>query len=420
MLEGYLPPVWRQAEVNPPRSITSDLRPISLTPVMSKCMEAFVVRWLLDTIGAKLDPCQYGNIKGRSTTLALIRMMHDWATASDQNRAMVRVLLVDFGKAFDLIDHNILVTKLETLQVPAALVRWIHAFLSDRRQRVRLQDDVSEWLSVNGGVPQRTKLGPILFLVMINDLRFDVPTVKYVDDTTVYECIPKNGSSCLQSEADALSQWCDSNGAKINTRKTVELRIDFSKLPRETSPVNIYSNDISTVSSTKLLGVVVSNDLSWSQNTDAICKKASQRLHYLVHLRRAGLDSKQLVALYCSFVRPILEYCMCVWHFALTKTSSSSLERVQERALHIIFGFDKSYDECLEKSAIVSLKERRESRCRKLFCDMQRSDHVLHDLLPPLRQPSHSLRSFRAREPGLCHTDRCSKSFVHACLRYFQ
>ena len=285
---------------------------------------------------------------------------------------------------------------------------------------MRLQDDVSEWLSVNGGVPQGTKLGPILFLVMINDLRFDVPTVKYVDDTTVYECIPKNGSSRLQFEADALSQWCDSNGAKINTRKTVELRIDFSKLPRETSPIYIDFSDISTVSSTKLLGVIVNDDLSWSQNTDVICKKASQRLHYLVHLRGAGLDARQLVALYCSFVRPVLEYCMCVWHFALTKASSSCLEHVQERALRIIFGFNKSYDDCLKESAIESLKERRESRCRKLFCDMQRSDHALHDLLPPLRQPSHSLRSFRAREPRLCHTDRCSKSFIHACLQHFQ
>ena len=291
MIDGQLPTVWTRAEVvpipkvHPPRSITTDLRPISLTPVLSKCFETFITKWLMDVIGPQLDPNQYGNVKGRPTQHALLRMLHEWTSSTDQAKAMLRILLVDFSKAFDLINHNLLIDKLEALDVPKALTRWIHAFLSDRQQRVRLQDDVSDWLRVNGGVPQGTKLGPVLFLVMINDLHVQLPTVKYVDDTTIFECLPRNAPSTLQPQADALSQWCDMNGCRINTKKTAELRIDFSKSPRDCPSISINNRDISVFSQAKLLGVVICDDLSWEANTSAICSKASQRLHYLVNLK---------------------------------------------------------------------------------------------------------------------------------------
>ena len=118
--------------------------------------------------------------------LALVRMLHDWYTVTDKAKALVRVLLVDFRKAFDLINHNLLLEKLESLQVPKVLVRWIHAFLSDRKQRVKLADDLSDWLSINGGVPQGTKLGPILFLVLINDLCLPCDVTRCTEDV---ECV---------------------------------------------------------------------------------------------------------------------------------------------------------------------------------------------------------------------------------------
>ena len=153
---------------------------------------------------------------------------------------------------------------------------------------MKLQDDFSDWLAINGGVPQGTKLGPILFLVMINDLRLAMPTMKYVDDTTIFETIPRNSVSYLQTQADALSSWCESNGAKVNSKKTLELRIDFSKLDRELDPIIINNSFISIVLSTKLLGLMVSDDLSI--NTQYVCNRASRRLHFLVNLRRTGLN----------------------------------------------------------------------------------------------------------------------------------
>ena len=223
-----------------------------------------------------------------------------------------------------------------------------------------------------------------------------------------------------QRQADALALWCDVNGAKINARKTVEMRIDFSKATRDTSSIVLNDSEISIVSHTKLLGVIVSDDLSWSENTSMICQKASQRLHFLVNLKRAGLESNRLVGLYCSFIRSILEYGSCVWHFALTQHERTCIERIQKRALKIIFGHDISSEQCLVEAALDSLEDRRRSRCAKLFSDMQKSSHALHDLLPPIRSTSRSLRSFRIREPPLCHTQRCSNTFVHSCLTSFQ
>jgi hypothetical protein len=119
--------------------------------------------------------------------MALIELFDAWAKASDVHGAQICVLLLDFRKAFDLIDHNILMAKLCSYGVPTVLLRWVHAFLLERSHRVKIGQTVSEWCHIHGGVPQGTKLGPLLFITMINDMELTLPDVKYVDDTTMHE-----------------------------------------------------------------------------------------------------------------------------------------------------------------------------------------------------------------------------------------
>ena len=146
----------------------------------------------------KLGSDQFGCIPGTSTIHALVSMFHNWAKATDGTGNDVRVLVMDYRKAFDLIDHKLLMAKLSNYDINPYIINWIGNFLSNRNQRVKLVEDcLSEWSHTPSGVPQGTKLAPWLFIAMIDDLQ--VPTAdglyKYVDDTTTYEVVRKNLAS---------------------------------------------------------------------------------------------------------------------------------------------------------------------------------------------------------------------------------
>ena len=226
--EGFVPSIWKSADIialpktNPPVSIESDLRPISLTPVLAKILESYVCKWVWNDYLPHVDPNQYGNIPGSSTVLALINLLNNWSFETDAKRKAVRIVLVDYKKAFDRINHDLLLRKLGNLQVNPTLVNWIRAFLCQRKQRVKIDQIRSEWLTVNGGVPQGTKMGPLLFIIMITDLGCNLPVVKYVDDTTLYEICPYGENGTIQNTLNELAHWSDLNDMQINPMKTKE------------------------------------------------------------------------------------------------------------------------------------------------------------------------------------------------------
>ena len=151
-LESRLPPSWKEADMvpipkqKPVNDVNKDLRPISLTPVLSKVAEEYVVGcFVKPAVLKKVDPQQFGTLPGWNTTYALTSMLHKWNCDTDGNSATVRIVLFDFKKAFDLIDHDILIQKLVSFEIPNNVVNWIIDFLLNRKQRVKLcQDCVSE------------------------------------------------------------------------------------------------------------------------------------------------------------------------------------------------------------------------------------------------------------------------------------
>ena len=325
---GVVPEIWKQANISSipkesPPKILCDFRPISLTSTLSKVLEEFVVDWITEDICDKIDTKQFGSLKGGSTTKCLLDMLHNWLSNVDKQGNSLRVCLLDFSKAFDRININI-------EKVCRCLIPWICIFLSDRKQQVKLGETVSDWMSVNAGVPQGTKLGPILLLIMVNDL---IPLKsdywKYVDDMSISEVIPRNGVSNMQSELDHISSWATNNYMKLNTKKCEELRIRFLRDKPNLSQLYIDGAPIDTVDSAKVLGVSLQNDLKWKSHVDNITKKAAKRLYIIRVLKRNGLPVDDLITIFKTLIRSVLQYSCPVWHSSLPTYLSDKIEKIQ-------------------------------------------------------------------------------------------
>ena len=270
----------------------------------------------------------------------------------------------------------------------------------------------------NGGVPQGTLSGPKDFLVQINDLTTPCPIYKYVDDSTIFEICKKGSASVLQESVNIACQWSVENDMKINDNKTQELLICFCKDSfHATNLPNIVVDEkpIDRVSQAKVLGVILSSDLTWNAHVDFIVIKASKRLYMLYQLKRAGIDQGDLLTIYKSVIRPVLEYACQVWLSSLPKYLSDKIETVQKRALKSIYP-GLGYVSILSMVNMQPLNERRNDLCKSYFSKLKNNDHKLHHLLPPPREMKYSLRSAPEFPCPRTRTNRFKNYFIPWCL----
>ena len=280
--------------MTPPSDIKSDLRPISPTCTLAKVMEGFTCKSLLSQLDGKIDLRQYAS-RGHSTTDALLFMLQAIYEVIDCGDLGSRIFFADFSKGFDLIDHNILLIELQKLEVDPALLSWIAAFLCDR-QAVRIGSTLSDWKCLKGGVPQGTKLGVILFTVMTNKLLADWHLrIKFVDDTSAIEILPRNSISLLNSVVTDIHKFSLDHNMRLNPLKCKEMLINFMRFPNFTlTPLVVGNNVIDCVSTHKILGVFIDSDLRWNSHVDYIFKKACKKLYSLRVLCRAGVDRRSI------------------------------------------------------------------------------------------------------------------------------
>ena len=236
-----------------------------------------------------------------------------------------------------------------------ATIRWISSSLTDRIQQVKMEGMYTDLTTPRGGILQGTKLAPLLFAILVNRLCQDWPeSIKYVDDTSVFEIVPRCSPSYLPLIANGISKYANQRNMRLYEKKCKEMVTTFWKY--QPSPVlHVFQNGaaIVRVSSFKLLEVTLSNDLFWNDDCDEMLKKACKRLYALRSLKAAGLNQKELVLVYCSLVRSVVEYASPVWA-VLPIYLQDMLQAVQNKALYIIFG-KMEYKEAMETTVLQSL-----------------------------------------------------------------
>ena len=308
-------------------------------------------------------------------------MINKWLNAINDG-LMVGVVMIDFKKAFDLVDHNILLKKLKHYKLSDKTLSWFGSYLLNRKQRVCVNNVISDDEFIINGVPQGSILGPLMFLLFINDLPLytkPVNTDMYADDTTMYEIgvsqaeIERN----LQLALINLSKWCKANGMVINTAKTKLMLITTHQrrtvLNTNNLILSLNNEDLNTIDKDKILGVSVDNNLSWTSHIDLLCKKISSNLWLLSRIKEY-LNIEQRTQFYKTYIQPHIDYCNLVWG----GTSQINLERIfrlQKRACKIILDYNiVNIYQSMEDLKILTVFERLFLRKSKFMFKVDRSE----------------------------------------------
>ena len=432
MFQSYQWPAhWKTEHVIPIEKVPmpdseDDLRPISLTPFFSKVAEHFVVHWLLEHVGHKLDFRQYGGLKGNSITHYIIEFVNFILSCQDTtDQTAILACMVDFSKAFNRQNHNILITKLSEMGVPGWLLKIVISFLEHRKMYVKYKGKHSNVKPLPGGGPQGTLLALLLFIILINDLGFEGQEnkrnlkranelhLKFVDDLTLAEAINMKNELMevpIQERTHPVNYHARTGhvlplkNSKVYTQllktkdyaKNYDMKLNFKKTnlmvfnpctSKDFMPKMIIDNqELEVVQTTKLLGLIIRSDLKWISNTENMIKKANKRLWILRRLRNLGANKENLVEVYTKQVRCILELAAPAWQGSITLAEKQDLERVQKTTCHIILGKDYvSYSQALKTLNLESLEHRRNKLCLKFALKAEKHEKFRNWFKPSIK-----------------------------------
>ncbi|KAJ8385474.1 hypothetical protein AAFF_G00185700 [Aldrovandia affinis] len=249
-----------------------------------KCFERLILHHLKAMTDALQDPQQFAYRANRSVDDAINLALHHILQHLDSAHTYTRILFVDFSSAFNTIIPDLLLDTLLLLNVPSPLCHWIHDFLTNRKQCVKVGDLTSDPLLLSTGAPQGCVLSSLLYSLYTNDCTSNsesVKLLKFADDTTLIGLISDGDESRYREEVSQLVSWCGANNLELNTQKTVEMVIDFRRKPTPLPPLEIHGTMVSRAESYKFLGTTIQQDLKWDKNITTITKKAQQRMYFL-------------------------------------------------------------------------------------------------------------------------------------------
>ena len=362
--QGIVPRDWRIANVTPifkkgRKDEAANYRPVSLTSVVCKILESIIRDRIIDHIDRNkpLKLSQHGFMKNRSCLTNLLEFFENVLGNLDSGLP-VDVIYFDFSKAFDKVSHTKLIGKLKNYGISGRILDWVRSWLSDRYQRVVINGKVSDWERVLSGVPQGSVLGPLLFLIFVDDMDSAIVSkcLKFADDTKIFKQVGSEADRMdIQNDIEKLGKWGEDWAMSFNIDKCKILHLG-NKNP--CVKYKLYGKEISVVEKEKDLGVLVDNKLNFDEQCATAAKKGNQILG-IVKRNFSYLDRDIFVRLYKGLVRPHLEYAIQAWN-PYTRKNVKMLEGVQRRATKLVRNCkDLPYEERLKYLGLTTLETRR-------------------------------------------------------------
>ena len=324
MRDGIFPDQFKIAKITPifkkdNKQELKNYRPISVLPCLSKILEKLIHDRLTDflTNHQVISETQHGFRKQKSTTSAILQLTDNILNSFDQEQFTI-ALFLDLSKAFETVDHHILLNKLEHYGIRETSLKWFESYLKNRKQIVKYKTQISSLQEISLSVPQGSLLGPTLFNIYINDITLSVNKLKsvlYADDSCFYlnHTNISTAINIINNELETLGNWFSSNKLTLNYEKShFVLFSRKKKIQNNLDPIKINNINITQVRSTIFLGVTLQHNLSWKTHIDLILNKLN-KFKAILYLTRNSLNNHSLKLIYFSLVYPSLTYCSIIW-----------------------------------------------------------------------------------------------------------
>ena len=326
-------PIYKKNDLH----LFENYRPISILPSFSKIFEKILYNQMFNyfTNSDLFYKSQYGFRSLHSTEYAALELIERIIADMDQNLQPMTIFM-DFSKAFDTLNHKILLHKLKHYGFSEKSIQLITSYLGDRFQYVNFKDASSEYLKIECGVPQGSILGPFFFIVYINDIttatKLFTPLI-YADDTTLFTSLQSYNSEnivTLNQELKIIVNWLKSNKLSLNTQKTKAMH--FHMPPKKVIHPLLYldETEIEFVKEFNFLGLTLDDNLKWTHHIDSVSKKISKTLGIMTKLKDT-IPTAALLNIYNALLLPYINYCLIIWGY-----KSERLFKLQKRAVRTI------------------------------------------------------------------------------------
>ena len=338
--------------------LVKNYRPVSILQVVSKIYERIMQKQINLYVDKYLSPYLCGYRKGYNTQYALMAMIEKWKQILDNN-GHAGTVLMDLSKAFDTINHELLIAKLKSYGFDNSALEIIFNYLSDRWQRTRINTSFSTWSELLIGVPQGSVLGPLLFNLYINDLFCQITNThpcNFADDTSLNAFDLSLENLLLNLENDTLSVivWFENNFMKLNEDKCHFL---IAANTNEHLWLKVGNVKIWESSEEKLLGVTIDKDLKFNSHLSNLCNKVSQKVSALARVAKLLPFYRKRILLK-TFIESQFSYCPLIWMFC-SRQMNRKINHIHERALRIVYNdYTTTFDDLLRKDKSVSIHHR--------------------------------------------------------------